>query len=244
MLKEGASEDFTNRDAMMKLLRFASTHSADATQNGVVVGLRVADEGQAGQDLLRRRGQPQRGACESAARGVPQARHRGAVAVGPDRRMADVVASRSSTARSCRTSRAASSSCPVSRRRRTTRQGAAARARQGRARRPRERSTALDPARRLTGLRRARRLRRRTADAPHHAGGRSNRSRAKPTLELNSRIRSSVGSMRRRTKRVSPSFRSSCSTRRRSPAAPELDDPASYVKRVNDLLLELLTRNG
>jgi len=32
-LKEGVVEDFANRDAVLKLLRFASTHNADATEN-------------------------------------------------------------------------------------------------------------------------------------------------------------------------------------------------------------------
>jgi molecular chaperone HtpG len=46
VLKEGAGEDFANREALIKLLRFASTHSGDAAKNVSVDAYveRMADE--------------------------------------------------------------------------------------------------------------------------------------------------------------------------------------------------------
>jgi molecular chaperone HtpG len=52
VLKEGPAEDYSNREQIARLLRFASTHNDTADQDGCVSRLPRTDEGRTGQDLL------------------------------------------------------------------------------------------------------------------------------------------------------------------------------------------------
>ena len=74
VLKEGAGEDYANKDRIAGLLRFASTHVDTPDPVISLADYFEPHEGRAGQDLLRHRGLVQRCAQQPASRSVPAAR--------------------------------------------------------------------------------------------------------------------------------------------------------------------------
>ncbi len=88
VLKEGIGEDFANRERLTKLYRFSSTHDDGGVQNVSLLRLRGAHEGGPGGDLLRHRRHARDREEQPAARDLQEEGHRGAAAHRPGRRVA------------------------------------------------------------------------------------------------------------------------------------------------------------
>ncbi len=86
VLKEGVTEDYSNRDKLLPLLRFASTHEAGDEDKRGAGRLRGAHAGRAEEDLLRAGREPRRGAQQPVHRAAARPQGRGAAAGRSHRR--------------------------------------------------------------------------------------------------------------------------------------------------------------
>ena len=134
VLKEGVAEDFANRDKLLPLLRFASTHEAgDEDQRGAG-RLRRAHAGRPGEDLLRAGGQPRRGARQPV--------HRAAARARASRCCCWATASTNGSWARCTSSKASASRTPRAATWTSAKRGRRAERRQGRGREGRRRAAA------------------------------------------------------------------------------------------------------
>ena len=247
MLKEGAAEDMANRERIAKLLRFASTH--DGTEAQTVSLADYVGRMKEGQEAIYYITAD----SFAAARNSPHLeifRKRGVEVLLMYDRIDEWVVSSLTEFEGKPLHSVAKGDLDLSKlggdaaKEEAAKPGedetAAARPDAGGTEGSRQRRAHDRAADRIAGLSRQRRVRHEHESRADPQGRRPEGPRHRSRCSRSTRAtRSSSGSKPRPTRRASPTGATSCSTRRLLAEGGQLEDPASFVKRLNELMLTL-----